>query len=210
MFLSPVVKPLTFIYLKRLQDQRSLTSFCLIDEDKTFRKLSSKSFYPAVFAPYCQKLKLNTKACIIWLKQSCGNHVRVYVTLWCRTHRLLLMKNQPQQANCERMKKKLWPHEGRKLQIKEFQSSDVQQEEEQQAGRGEEFSKKTGSPRNKEREATPGAEETQIGNRKQSRSKSKAIFLILMFYCLKLEHFNSVIVNMSHIQCPVTQTNSFL
>lgn len=41
-FLSPVVKPLTFIYLKRLQDQRSLTSFCLINEDKTFRKLNSK------------------------------------------------------------------------------------------------------------------------------------------------------------------------
>lgn len=41
-FLSPVVKPLTFIYLKRLRDQRSLTSFCLINEDKTFRKLNSK------------------------------------------------------------------------------------------------------------------------------------------------------------------------
>lgn len=74
------------------------------------------------------------------------------------------MKNQPQQANCERMKKKLWPQEGRKLQIKEFQSSDIQREEEQQAGRGEEFSKKTGSPRNKEREAKPGAEEQETGN----------------------------------------------
>lgn len=120
----------------------------------------------------------------------------------------LLMKNQPQQANCERMKKKLWPHEGRKLQIKEFQSSDIQREEEQQAGRGEEFSKKTGSPRNKEREAKPGAEEQETGNR-SNRNRRKS-FLILMFYCLKFEHFNSVIVNMPQTQCAVTQTNSLL
>lgn len=83
------------------------------------------------------------------------------------------MKNLPQQANCERMKKKLWPHEGRKLQIKEFQSSDVQREEEQRAGRGKEFSKKTGSPRNKEREAKPGADETQTGNRKQEAEQKQ-------------------------------------
>lgn len=31
-----------------------------------------------------------------------------------------------------------------------------------------------------------------------------------MFYCLKFEHFNSVIVNMPQIQCAVTQTNSLL
>lgn len=74
------------------------------------------------------------------------------------------------------MKKKLWPHEGRKLQIKEFQSSDIQREEEQQAGRGEEFSKKTGSPRNKEREAKPGAEEQETGNRKQKQQEQKKIF----------------------------------
>lgn len=31
-----------------------------------------------------------------------------------------------------------------------------------------------------------------------------------MFYCLKFEHFNSVIVNMPQTQCAVTQTNSLL
>lgn len=132
----------------------------------------------------------------------------------------LFMKNQPQQANCERMKKKLWPHEDRKLQIKEFQISDTQQEEEQ-AGHGEEKkqenrkSTKQGIPIRRETQSKALKNDTETGNRKQRRSKrnknrrkSKLIFLILIFYCLKFEHFNSVIVNMSQIQCPVTQTNS--
>lgn len=48
----------------------------------------------------------------------------------------------------------------------------------------------------------------ETGNR-SNRNRRKS-FLILMFYCLKFEHFNSVIVNMPQTQCAVTQTNSLL
>lgn len=52
-----------------------------------------------------------------------------------------------------------------------------------------------------------------LKNRKQETEATgteENLKRFLMFYCLKFEHFNSVIVNMPQIQCAVTQTNSLL